>query len=929
MPVYRIPHFDNFVNFYYNNVNIFLYLTFFFIYLVFFGILIISIRYGGGFMNYSNASIKKRQKQLSSHRIRIGTKVLVYIFKIFVIALVVTAVIGTCFVFGAFKGIINTTPEITLNDVTPSQYQTTVYDCKGKQLETLVASGANRIYVTIDEIPEHLQNAFVAIEDSRFYTHNGIDARGIIRAAYIGISNGFHFNQGASTITQQLIKNSVFSVENEDSLNDRIRRKIQEQYLALQLEETTGDKKIILENYLNTINLGNNNLGVQRASLNYFNKDVSELTLSESAVIAAITQLPYYYNPIRHPDNNATRRKKVLDDMLEQNYISQAEYDEAIADDVYSRIQDVQSASTASKAYSYYTDALVQNIMEDLMTQKGYTYTQAYNLVYRGGLSIYSCEDYDLQTMAEKYINDPDSWYGFVQYSISYRFQVRDKFNNLSTYNESSMLQYLRDNYGSNFELLFSSKEEADQYVEEYRDYILEQTDGEIVQGSESLTYTLQPQTSFVMIENNTGEVKVIVGGRGDKTQSMVLNRATSSERQAGSTIKPLVVYSPAIDTAGYSISTVIDDIPFYYSTGQLVKNNDLVYKGYVTVREAIAESRNIPAVKTLDSIGITTGITYLKNYGLTTITDNDYYLPIALGTCSVTNYEMTAAYTTFANGGMYIKPKLYTKVLDHDGNIILDNTALESTRVIKESTAWLMTEALHSVTVSGTLAHRYPDMDSHLYVSAKSGTSQNAFDRWVIGFAGNYTAGIWAGYDSNKEFPEEMGSVYADIWGNILNDANADVTADRPEPPSNIVVAQICLDSGKLAVDGLCDCDPRGSRVVTEYFEAGNEPTEACNVHTKVTICSKSGKIANEYCPESTRKTVIRIIKNVSGIDLEEFTTEDMAYAITEKDMNNMCNEHKKNGATGSGTGGGGNNNNNTTRPSQTEPETRRRPND
>lgn len=858
-------------------------------------------------MNYSSANIKKTQKELFSHRIKMGTKALVYIFKVIIVVFVFTAVAGASLVSGAFRGIINTTPEITLNDVTPSQYQTTVYDCKGVPVETLVASGANRISATIDEIPEHLQNAFIAIEDERFYSHNGIDAKSIIRAAYIGVSNGFHFTQGGSTITQQLIKNSVFAVENEDSLGDQIKRKIQEQFLALQLEESTGDKKIILENYLNTINLGNNNLGVQRASRNYFNKDVSDLTISESAVIAAITQLPYYYNPIRHPDHNAERRSQVLNKMLELNMISQAEYDEAVQDDVYSRIQNVQNESAGSKAYSYYTDALIQNIMEDLMTQKGYSYTQAYNLVYRGGLSIYSCEDHSLQQIAEGYVNDQSLWHDHVEYSVSYRFQVRDPFNNLSTYNESSLLKYLREKYDSKFELLFSSKEEAEQYMEEYKNHILAETEGEIVKGSESAAFSLQPQTSLVLIENATGEVRVIVGGRGDKTQSLVLNRATSSGRQAGSTIKPLIVYSPAIDTSGYNVATIIDDVPFFYSTGQLVRNNDEIYKGYVTLRQALAESRNIPAVKTLNDIGITTGTTYLKNFGITTLTDQDYYLPIALGTCSVTNFEMTAAYTTFANGGLYVRPRLYTRVLDHDGNVILDNTEARSTRVIKESTAWLMTNALHSVVTSGTLRSCFPYLEEHTYIFAKSGTSQTSYDKWVIGSAGNYTAGIWAGYDSNKEYPNEILSSYLDIWGLTMEAANKDVTTAEPEAPSNIVKARICLDSGLLAVDGLCDCDPRGSRAAYEYFEAGTEPAQACNIHTKITICTASGKVAGDGCPERLRKTVIRILKNVSSVDLEKYEIQDMEYAVTNEDLEDLCNEEhgRTSGVSGGSSGG------------------------
>lgn len=842
-------------------------------------------------MDFRSESIRQKQKAFSSHKIKMGTKALVYTFKFIVIIFVFGVVTIGCIGAGAFKGLIESAPDITLNDVTPSQYKTTVYDCNGIQTETLVASGANRIYVTIDEIPECLQNAFIAIEDSRFYEHNGIDAKGIIRAAYIGITSGFESTQGASTITQQLIKNSVFEGGNENSLIGKIKRKIQEQYLALMLEKNVDDKKLILENYLNTINLGNNNLGVQSASRNYFNKDVSELTISESAVIAAITQNPSKYNPIRHPEQNAERRQIVLKYMLEQGYISQSEYDEALADNVYDRIQNINSSSTSNKAYSYYTDALIQDVMEDLMVQKGYTYTQAYNLVYRGGLSIYSCEDSELQDYAEEIINNPNTWNQYVSYTITYRFQVRDEFDNLSSYTESNLLQYLQNKYGSGFELLFSSTEEADQYAEEYKNYVLEQTGGEIVSGSESITYTMQPQASLVVIENGTGEVRVIIGGRGDKTESLVLNRATSSERQAGSTIKPLLVYSPAVDICGYSLATVIDDVPYYYNTGQLVKNSDGVYKGYTTVRQAIAESRNIPAVKTLNDIGISMGVAYLKNYGITTLTDADNYLPIALGTCSVTNLEMTAAYTTFANKGVYVKPKLYTKVLDHDGNVILDNTENESTQVIKDTTAWIMSSAMHSVVTEGTL--RNLGFPNDMYVCGKSGTSQNDYDKWAIGFSGSYTVGVWAGYDSNKSFPSEAGFPYMQIWKEVLVKANEGLDCSEPPTPTNIVEVKVCKDSGLLAVDGLCDCDPRGSRVETEYFESGTEPTTACNVHMKVTICTDSDQIAGDNCPLSSQKTVIRIFKDFTGINLGEFRIEDQEYAVTEDDLNRKCTEH------------------------------------
>ena len=246
----------------------------------------------------------------------------------------------------------------------------------------------------------------MAIEDERFYEHNGIDIQGILRAGVVGVMNGFDFTEGASTLTQQLIKNNVFDFVNEKTFFDRVERKLQEQYLALAFEKEMN-KNEILEAYLNTINLGQGCLGVQTASTRYFNKDVSELTLSESAVIAGITQSPGNLNPITNPQKNQKRRDKVLKNMLKQGYIDQAAYDEAMADDVYARIQSVNETQTdSSNAYSYFVDALADQVMNDLQDQCGFSETQAYNAVYSGGLSIYSTQNQSLQQICDEEAND-------------------------------------------------------------------------------------------------------------------------------------------------------------------------------------------------------------------------------------------------------------------------------------------------------------------------------------------------------------------------------------------------------------------------------------------------------------------------------------------------------------------------------------------
>ncbi len=337
-------------------------------------------------MNYSKKGIKAKQKAVHATSTRLGKKLLVSVLNLSLLFILSVGVIGISMGFGIFKGVIDTAPSIENIKVTPTGFSTFVYDLEGNQTAKLVSQNSNRIPVTHDMIPQDLADAFVAIEDARFYEHNGIDIKGIIRAAYIGVSQKFHFTEGASTITQQLLKNNVFTDwTSETGFADKLKRKIQEQYLAIELSKSMSKEDVLL-NYMNSINLGQNTLGVQAASLRYFDKPVNELNLSECAVIAGITQNPSKLNPISHPEDNAKRRKKVLDNMLEQEYISQAEYDEAMADDVYSRIQVANEGSEESTVNTYFVDSLTTDVMDDLLAA-GYNETQAFTLLYSGGHS--------------------------------------------------------------------------------------------------------------------------------------------------------------------------------------------------------------------------------------------------------------------------------------------------------------------------------------------------------------------------------------------------------------------------------------------------------------------------------------------------------------------------------------------------------------
>ena len=657
-------------------------------------------------MNYGKKSTQKREKELISKSTMIRKKFYVIFCTSLLICVFAFMVIGVCSGVGIIRGIIASAPTIDDIVATPTGFLSTVLDANGNQTATLVASGSNRRAVTIDEIPKNLQHAFVAIEDERFYEHNGIDVTGIIRAGVKGVASGFHFSEGASTITQQLLKNTVFtSWTSESSMADKFERKFQEQYLALQLEKVV-DKDWILENYLNAINLGQNTLGVGVASERYFGKDVSDLTLSECAVLAAITQNPSKYNPITNPQENAKRRMKVLNNMKDQGYITQDEYDEAVADNVYDRIQLVNIESETNSINSYFVDELTDQVIQDLVEQKGYTETQAYKALYQGGLTIYSTQDPEIQAICDDEVNNLDNYPTAPKVSFSYRLSVRSADGSISNYSEQTMLSYYQSSNKS-FTINFNSEEEAAAAIEQYKTDIMKDGDT-IVNGSETVTYTLQPQAALTIIDQSTGNVKALVGGRGDKTANKTLNRAADTTRQPGSTFKIIAAYAPALDAGGLTLASVQDDAPYNYGSGQggAVNNYDNRYRGFTTLREAITDSINVVTVKTLAQIGPSLGYDYICDFGITTVgLDESSNETLALGglTHGVTNLELTAAYATIANSGTYIKPKFYTKILDHDGNVLIDNTEPISHTVLKETTAWLLTDAMKDVMTQGT----------------------------------------------------------------------------------------------------------------------------------------------------------------------------------------------------------------------------------
>ncbi len=693
-------------------------------------------------MNYSKKGTSRKQKALKSNKARMGKKVCVVFLKTLLVLILAVGVAGLCGGIGIVKGVIENAPDITSASVLPRGYKSTVYDAEGNKTAELVAEGTNRTYVKIENIPKHVQQAFIAIEDERFYEHNGIDFKGILRAGATYVASGFHETQGGSTITQQLLKNNVFDFMSENGMVDKIERKLQEQYLAVKLEEVMT-KDEILESYLNTINLGQNSLGVQAASNRYFGKNVSELTLSEAAVLAAITKSPNALNPITHPEENAARRTYVLKYMLDQGYISQSRYEEAMEDDVYSRIREYNAETeTSSTIYSYFDDEVIDQVRKDLVEKAGYSETQAFNALYGSGLKIYTTQDPKVQKILDEEFANPANFPEKSKIGLEWAMSVVGEDGETKNYSQEMLSAYFKQT-DKDYEILYDTEEEARAAIDAYVS-TLGITDEDTVY--ERCEFTIQPQASMVIMNQSTGEVVAMIGGRGEKTGNRTLNRASDTCRNPGSTFKVVAAYAPAFEALGYGPGTVQYDGPFAYNEGgrqgRLVNNWDknTQYRGWTTLREGITRSMNVMAVKTITDVTPTVAVDYLLRFGFTSLElegpNADYNQSAALGglTNGVSNLELTAAYAAIANKGTYMKPRLYTKVVDNDGNVVLDNQP-ETTQVISEQNAWLLVDCMKDV-VNGAGGTGSKARISGMTTAGKTGTTSKNVDVWFEAFS-------------------------------------------------------------------------------------------------------------------------------------------------------------------------------------------------
>ena len=840
------------------------------------------------FMIFNNDAIKKELSGLLDTSRQARRHHLIFLLKIALAMFLILCFAGFAIGIGFVRGAIDAAPSLDILDVQPQGYASQIYDADGNLMQTLVMEGSNREEVSFDQLPDDLVNAFIAIEDSRFYEHNGIDLKGILRAAYVGITNG-RFSEGASTITQQLIKNNVLQGGYETSMADKLRRKIQEQFLAVKLEDQLDSKETILEYYLNTINLGGNCLGVQTAAHRYFGKNVWELTLSECTILAATTSNPSRYNPLTHPKENAVRRKIVLEKMYEQNFITYDQKNDALDDDVYSRIQTVDNATSGSTVFSYFTDAVYNQVCDDLQSKLGYSASQSYKLLYSGGLQIYSTMDPSIQAIVDEEINNADNYISstgsrLLEYSLNYALTVCHADGSESTYTENDLISYFQsEKKQATFANIYASKEDIYRSVREFKASLL--ISGDSVT-NETITPILEPQESVVVMNQSNGQVAAISGGRGEKEGSLTLNRALHCHRQPGSASMIISTFAPAIDSCGATLASTYYDAPYSSGNQQVLNWWGNPYLGYNNIRQAITYSMNVIGARCLTSlVSDSTAYDYLELFGLGDASGQEISFSLANTNSSytVTNEMLTAAFASIANDGIYQKPTYYTKVLDRQGNILLESVPSQ-TRIIKSSSAALLTSAMEDV-ISSDSSYYYQygitptgklcQVDS-MTLAGKSGTTTSGSDVWFIGYSPYYTCGIWSGYDDSKVL--STGTEYhKTIWQKIMARIHTDLDNKDFVFTDELESAKICSKSGLLAVDGVCNSSSSNASVYTEYFAPGTAPTSYCDRHYALRICTESGKSATKYCPDDS--VVQRVYLHIDDSDLSSGTTTDSDY--------------------------------------------------
>lgn len=717
-------------------------------------------------------------------------------------------------IIGIAKAFVDTAPTLDLAALDAQDKTSFIYDSDGN-LITDYKGTEDRIMVSIDEIPKQLQNAFIAVEDARFFEHNGVDVKRIVGALVTNFTTGS--TQGGSTITQQLIKQTVLSSEQS------YKRKLQEAYLAMELE-TRYTKDQILESYLNTIFLGGSYYGVRVAAYGYFGKELDQLTLRECAMLAGLTRSPNYYSPrsnfytrntegSRTADITNNRTDYVLRQMRESGLITQQEY-EAALDTSTATVLEKSPASTDMYQYAHYVEYAINDVVDTFLGLNGLEDTSANryameNKLRTGGYSVYLCIDTQIQEIVE---------------------------NTLATWSDYPRLRDPSDK-------VYQSRNSDGTYTE-----------------------IEQPQAAACVFDYRTGELKAIVGGRYAPTARKTLNRASDMTMPVGSSIKPLSVYAPAIDL-GASPASIAYNMPVPISGWTDASGKDSWpqnyggggYAGPQSFRNALRNSYNTAAAQILMTyVGVARSTEYLHLMGIQDKNINADPFGLALGSSGITPVQMAVAFGTIANKGVYQQPLSFSHILDSDGNVVVDmHQQQDRHQVFKPSTSYLVVDMLKEAVQSGTGTRA---KISSQVVAGKTGTNSDSKGVFFAGMTGWYSGSVWIGHDNYKALTSKAtgGNAAAPLWQSFMSSIHKAKSLDSREiidgTPSDYGLVRVttCGVSGQLATDA-CYNDVNGYKTITDYWYQGNVPTAYCSMHKSISVCTDTGLLATEYCPSST----------------------------------------------------------------------------
>lgn len=690
--------------------------------------------------------------------------------------IVLVFVLCVCFIFGGFGagmllGYASTTKPLSIGDLTSAEESQTsfVYDSEGNVMAKLTGSeNIDRIFVSYSDVRHtYIDEAIIAVEDERFYSHSGIDLKRIGSAILSAVANGGKATYGGSTITQQTVK--LISGQDEHSTS----RKVQEWFSAMSLEQDLT-KDEILELYINLAPMGNNYVGIQAAAQNYFGKDAKDLTLPECALLAGLPKSPSYYNPLRETGRrNALRRMRIILGMMrEQNKITEEEYQEALNTEVVFKSRNKQSV----QINSYFTEYVISEVISDLAKARGISKNLASSLVYNRGYHIYS-------TMEKP-----------VQDVLDHAFQSQNLFQ---------------------------------------------------LKPSQLAAYPEKPNGSMVVINVKTGAISAMQGGYGQKTMNLTLNRAVSTKRNPGSSIKPLIAYGPALELGIIAPGTMVNDRKVYLDPNNPKRawpvNYERNYAGAMTIRQALSKSRNTIAAEVWTKVGGDTALWYLKQVGIDRTSEGAYPSQSVGGfSTGMTTLEMAAAYATFPAGGTYVAPYGYTKVLDSDGKVVIESKPIKY-RVYSKETCFLLTDILKDVVTSGWIRKYGGQIKNakgkQIDAAGKTGTTSDNNDKWFCGFTSYYSAAVWYGYDNRlkqTKIPKVDYYNAGRIWEYCMQNIHKNLPAASFKKPATVVKATYCSKSGMEPNDRCKEA----KTVKSDYFVKGSflYPKEECTVHAAPT---------------------------------------------------------------------------------------------